>query len=161
MVATAPSVQLLFFPLIPDLRRHARTPHARAGVRVAAARARHAGARAARGARDARAAARRGRLAGRRVGGRAGGRRARAARVDLSSIVGGLTARTRGTPAHLRQSLPPPLPASRLEGGSTPAGVGARRALGIVAAIWGRRGMVGGTAVINQALQGCRYPSQS
>ena len=111
--------------------------------------------RAARRARAARAAARRGRrLAGRRVGGRAGGRRARAARVELSSILGGLTARTRGTPAHLRQSLPPPLPASRLEGGSTPAGVGARRALGIVAAIWGRRGMVGGTAVINQALQG-------
>ena len=93
-------------------------------------------------------------------GGRAGGRRARAARVELSSIVGGLTARSRGTPAHLRQSLPPPLPASRLEGGSTPAGVGARRALGIVAAIWGRRGMVGGTAVINQALQ-IANPSQS
>ena len=49
---------------------------------------------------------------------------------------------------------PPQHPASRLEGGSTPAGVGARRALGMVAAIWGRRGMVGGTAVINQALQG-------
>jgi hypothetical protein len=41
---TAPSAQLLPFPLRPDLRRHARTPHARAGVRVAAARARHAGA---------------------------------------------------------------------------------------------------------------------
>jgi hypothetical protein len=131
----------------------------RAGVRVAAAWARHAGARAARGARDARAAARRGRLAGRRVGGGAGGRRARAARVELSSILGGLTARTRGTPAHLRQSLPPPLPASRLEGGSTSAGIGARRALGIVAAIWGRRGMVGGTAVINQAFK--EYDSHS
>jgi hypothetical protein len=110
---------------------------------------------AARRARAARAAARRGRLAGRRVGGgRAGGRRVRAARVELSSILGGLTTRSRGTPAHLRQSFHPPLPASRLEGGSTPAGVGARRALGMVAAIWGRRGMVGGTAVINQALQG-------
>jgi hypothetical protein len=63
--------------------------------------------RAARRARAARAAARRGRLAGRRVGGRAGGRSARAARVELSSILGGLTARTRGTPAHLRQSFPP------------------------------------------------------
>jgi hypothetical protein len=30
---------------------------------------------------------------------------ARAARVELSSILGGLTARSRGTPAHLRQSL--------------------------------------------------------
>ena len=38
-------------------------------------------------------------------GGRAGGRRARPARVELSSILGGLTARTRGTPAHLRQSF--------------------------------------------------------
>jgi hypothetical protein len=44
MVATAPSAQLLFFPLRPDLRRHARTPRARVGVRVAAERARHAGA---------------------------------------------------------------------------------------------------------------------
>jgi hypothetical protein len=41
---TAPSAQLLPFPLRPDLRRHARTPRARAAVRVAAARARHAGA---------------------------------------------------------------------------------------------------------------------
>lgn len=134
-----------------SLRRHARTPRARAGVRVAAARARHAGARphAGRGTH-----ARRHGAAALPGGGRAGGRRARAARVELSSILGGLPARTRGTPAHLRQSFPPPLPASRLEGGSTSAGVGARRALGMVAAIWGRRGMVGGTAVINQALQG-------
>ncbi len=94
--------------------------------------------------------------------GRAGGRRARAARVELSSILGGLTARTRGTRAHLRQSFHPPLPASRLEGAS--AGVGARRVLGIVAAIWGRRGMVSGTGVINQTFtrpndQGNSHPS--
>ena len=119
------------------------TTRTKAGVRVAAARARHAGAgpHAGRG----RVAAC---LAGRRVGGGARGRAegARAASVELSSILGGLTARTRGTPTHLRQSLPPPLPASRLEGGSTSAGIGARRALGIVDAIRGRRGMVGGTA---------------
>ncbi len=60
--------------------------------------------RAASRARAARPAARRGRLAGRRVGGaREGG--GRAARVELSSILGGLTARTRGTRAHLRQSF--------------------------------------------------------
>jgi hypothetical protein len=73
--------------------------------------------RAASRARAARAAAARcGRLAGRRVGGRAGGRRAHVARVELSSILGGLTARTLGTPAHLRQSFHLPPPASWLEG---------------------------------------------
>jgi hypothetical protein len=70
------------------------------GVRVAAARARHAGAGPQEGrgphARPPRRA---------EGGGRAGGRRARAARVELSSILGGLTACSRGTPAHLRQSF--------------------------------------------------------
>ncbi len=121
--------------------------------------------RAARRARAARTAARRGRrLAGRRVGGRAGGRRARAARVELSSILGGLTARTQGTPAHLRQSLH--LPSLHLGWKAAPRRlwcIGARRALGIVAAIWGRRGMVGGTTVINRAFnnQGTYHPSQN
>jgi hypothetical protein len=77
---TAPSAQLLPFPLRPDLHRNARTPRARAGVRVAAARARHAG--AGRRARDARAAARRGRLAGRRVGGARARGRAEGARGE-------------------------------------------------------------------------------
>ncbi len=50
-VQTAPAAQLLLFPLRPDLRRYARTPRARAAVRVAAARARHnsAGLQAGRG----------------------------------------------------------------------------------------------------------------
>jgi hypothetical protein len=101
---TAPSVQLLLFPLRPDLRRHARTPHARAGVRVAAARARHATPGRKQGAGRTRGGTAR---PPRRAegGGGAGGRMARAARVELSSILGELTARTRGTPAHLRQSF--------------------------------------------------------
>ena len=102
--------------------------------------------RAARRARAARAAAR----PPRRVEG--GGRACGEGRAEFDSR------RAYGThsrnPCTSAAITPPPLPASRLEGGSTPAGVGARRALGIVAAIWGRRGMVGGTAVINQALQG-------
>jgi hypothetical protein len=131
---TAPSAQLLPFPLRPDLRHHARTPRARAGVRVAAARAQRGLATPAPGRTQGagRTARRHGAAAS--PGGGWGGARgraegARAARVELSSILRGLTARSRGTPAHLRQSLPPPLPASRLEGGSTSAGVGAQRAL--------------------------------
>jgi hypothetical protein len=114
-------------------------------------------------ARDARAAARPGRrLAGRRVGGARG--RAKGARGEGRAEFD--SRRAYGThsrnPCTSTAIIPPPLPASRLEGGSTSAGVGARRALGIVAAIWGRRGMVGGTAVINQALQGRHsHPSQS
>ncbi len=121
---------------------HARTPRARAGVRVAAARARHAGAGPHAGRGPHGVAARRGRLAGRRMGGRAGGRCGRARGEGLSEFDSRRAYSTRNPCAHLRQSLPSPLPASRLEGGSTSAGVGGRRALGMVAAIWGRRGMV-------------------
>jgi hypothetical protein len=111
--------------------------------------------RAARRARAARAAAWRGSLAGRRVrgGAREGGGPARGegrAEFDSRRAYGTLSR----NPCTSAAIFPPPLPASRLEGGSTPAGIGARRALGMVAAICGRRGMVGGTAVINQALQG-------
>jgi hypothetical protein len=150
----------------PMVRRHPRTPSlstqtgpappredatgTRAGVRVAAARARHAGAgpHAGRGphARRHGAAASPG---GGWGGARQGGGRARGeGRAEFDS--------RRAYSTHSRNPctsgaiIPPPLPASRLEGGSTSAGVGARRALGIVAAIWGRRGMVGGTTVINQ-----------
>ncbi len=90
-----PSAQLLPFPLRPDLRRLARTPRARAGVRVEAART---------PAPDRTQGAGRTRGCTARPPRRAEGE-GRAARVELSSILGGLTARTRGTPAHLRQSF--------------------------------------------------------
>jgi hypothetical protein len=113
----------------------------RAGVRVAAARARHAGAgpHAGRGphARRHGAAASPGEGWGAR--GRAEGARGEGRAEFDSRRAYGTHSRNPCTSAAI---IPPPLPASRLEGGSTSAGVGARRALGIVAAIWGRRGMV-------------------
>ena len=139
MVATAPSAQLLFFPLRPDLRRHARTPRARVGVRVAAERARHAGAgpHAGRGTHARRHGAAASPGGGWGARGRAEGARGEGRAEFDSRRAYGTLSRNPCTSAAI---IPPPLPASRLEGGSTSAGVGARRALGIVAAIWGRRG---------------------
>ena len=151
---TAPSTQLLPTPLrstcVVTRGRHART---RAGVRVGGP---HAGS----GGRTRGGTARPPRRA--EGGGRAGGRRRAVprARVELSLILGWLTACLPRTPVHIcgNESILPPMAASRLEGGSTSGcGDGAWRARSVEVDTWDR-GTAGLSSGYDERLGPSRQP---
>ena len=144
-------------PLRPTCRGHARTPRARTSGRESR--------------RAARAAARRGRLAERREGGARAGKAegGRAARAELSWILGWLTACLPRTPVHIcgHESIPPPCCISagrRLH--VELCGVGARRARSVEVDTLGIAARRGCPVVMSFDLdhlvnQGTSHPSQN
>jgi hypothetical protein len=136
--ANPPSAQLIpLIPLRPDLRAATRGRTRTSGRESRGRAGSPRRLRAARAA-DCAAVSPAGGWGARESSARGEGRRAE---FDSRRAYGTHSRLHSRNPSHLRQSFHLP-PASRLEGGSMSAGIGARRALGIVAAIWGRRGMV-------------------